>query len=333
MLSAQLQAFRDAIQVQLQQLASALSVISQSNYDRAIIYSRQLGSFKIIMPASSQSPIISVAALKLLLASNEVVVVDCRFDLLEPAAGKAQWQRSRIPGARYADLDKDLAAAESPDSGRHPLPDEQLLSARLGSWGITPETQVVVYDAAGGAIAARLWWLLRWLGHKRVAVLDGGWQAWRDSEAVASEAPTALRDLGAYRGTPNSMPTVSTKAIESMDFASHILLDARDALRFAGKVEPIDPVKGHIPRATNLPFQSLLGSSGHFLALSDLRQQFASIGYTQGAAVTCMCGSGVTACHLILAAELAGLGVPALYVGSWSEWIRNDDHPVAEVEL
>ncbi len=280
------------------------------------------------MSPNTYLPVIGVDELKTLLSSDDVIVVDCRFNLMAPAAGRAEWQQARIPGARYADLDTDLAAAVSSDSGRHPLPDERLLCGRLGSWGITPQAQVVVYDAAGGAIAARLWWLLRWLGHERVAVLDGGWQAGVEAEAVATESPEAVQAVDAYPGLAGSMPTLDVAAIEAMDFTSQMLLDARDAARFAGELEPIDPVKGHVPGATNLPFQSLLDASGHFLAPSELKQVFANAGYTPGEPLACMCGSGVTACHLILGAELAGLETPALYVGSWSEWIRDADHPI-----
>jgi thiosulfate/3-mercaptopyruvate sulfurtransferase len=275
-----------------------------------------------------QTPLISVAGLRERVAAADVRVIDCRFNLMEPAAGRNAWLDSRIPGACYADLDRDLAGPAGPNTGRHPLPEVARFRHWLGSMGITPATKVVVYDAAGGAIAARLWWLLRWLGHMEVAVLDGGWQAWCRSESQETGTPQPPQPKEDYPDDAGAMPILTVSEISEGIASGLCLLDARDAARFAGDVEPIDPVKGHIPGAANLPLSRLLGSDGCFLPPATLRAAFATVAGTVPP-LACMCGSGVTACHLILGAELAGLPVPALYVGSWSEWIRDTARPVA----
>lgn len=261
-----------------------------------------------------------------------VVVVDCRFNLMKPEAGRAAWLAGHIPGAFYADLDRDLAGPASPTTGRHPLPDPERLRALFGSFGIGPETPVVAYDEGPGAIAARLWWLLRWMGHPHVALLDGGLAAWQAAGLPLATDPPAAAPVR-FTGQPGAMPSWETAplaaALASGDTRLR-LLDARAPDRFAGTTEPIDPVAGHVPGAINAPFTGNLGSDGRFLPPRELAARFAALaaGRSPGD-VVCMCGSGVTACHNVFALELAGLPGAALYPGSWSEWIRSPDRPVA----
>lgn len=256
------------------------------------------------------------------------VVCDCRFELSDPAAGERAYAQGHIPGAYYAHLDRDLSCPPDSGSGRHPLPDPDILAARLRSFGISSETQVVVYDQSAGMIAARCWWLLRWLGHEAVAVLDGGWAAWSAARlSVTSQSPQPRSGTLAPR--PRREDWVSTAQLQQLlaDEAV-LLLDARSAERFRGEQEPIDPIAGHIPGARNHPCQSNVDSSGKVRSPAQLRAAFEAQGAAAAACVH-MCGSGVTACHNLLAMEHAGLGGSRLYVGSWSEWIRDPKRPVA----
>jgi thiosulfate/3-mercaptopyruvate sulfurtransferase len=259
-----------------------------------------------------------------------VVVVDCRFDLLNPAAGRQAWEQGHIPGAFYADLDRDLAAPVTATSGRHPLPDPAGYAALLGSWSVMPDTLVVAYDSSGGAIAARLWWLLRWVGHERAAILDGGLPAWQAAGLPVDQSVREQR-VGAYPVQPGAMPVIGATELQAgLAEGNACLLDARDAARFAGKVEPLDTAAGHVPGATNRPFQANLGPGGRFRAPAELWAEFAELA-AGGKAMVSMCGSGVTACHNLFALQLAGLPANevALYAGSWSEWIRDGKRPVA----
>jgi len=260
----------------------------------------------------------------------DFIVVDCRFNLMEPEQGRRQWQEGHIPGAFYAHLDEELAGKVTADSGRHPLPDPAAFCSLLGCWGVTPETTVVVYDAAGGAIAARLWWLLRWIGHDKALLLNGGWQAWAAGQPVGTDM--APREPTTYNGRPGQMPVLATAELEGALASGLCLLDARDPARYRGEVEPIDPVAGHVPGAQNHPFSANLGEDGLFLPPADLAAALnAHAGFGSGD-TGCMCGSGVTACHTVLAAEEAGFSAPALYVGSWSEWIRDPERQIAAQE-
>lgn len=254
-------------------------------------------------------------------------VVDCRFQLGAPAAGRAAYLRGHIPGAIYADLERDLSGAVGPSTGRHPLPERLALAGTLGMLGISSSQQVVAYDDAGGAFAARLWWLLRWLGHGAVAVLDGGLQAWqaggRGLEAGEVTAPPQR-----FLAQASLVGTVTAEDILAGRVAR--LLDARAPERFRGEIEPIDPVAGHVPGAVNQPFSESLDGSGRFLGRELLRQRLArTVAAVDPSSTAVMCGSGVTACHLLLALEVAGLGGPVLYPGSWSEWIRDPSRGVA----
>ncbi len=253
-------------------------------------------------------------------------LVDCRWYLADPDEGAAAYRLGHIPGAVYASLDDDLSGATGP--GRHPLPAPEDFSQTLSSLGIPPESTVVVYDDRGGAVASRLWWMLTAQGHPSVAVLDGGIQAWTaGGRPLATDVPTFERstyEVGPWRGTV-TLEEVAKRT------PGTTLIDARDAERYRGDIEPIDPKAGHIPGAVSMPLVGNLDDSGHFRSSSDLADRFAGLGITGGAGVIAHCGSGVTACHTILAAEVAGLGRPALYVGSWSEW-SGTDLPVATGE-
>lgn len=283
------------------------------------------------MTTATSGPLVRPEALAPLAGSPGCVIVDCRFDLARPAAGEAAWRAGHVPGAHYAHLDRDLSGPVTPATGRHPLPDPWHLAATLSLWGVGPGTLVVAYDDAGGAIAARLWWLLRWLGHARVALLDGGFQAWVAAGLPVTAEPPPQRPAR-FDGAPGHMPAIDTAALAQRLRAgtAPLLLDARAPARFRGEQEPIDPVAGHVPGAVNAPFQSFLDGSGRFRPPAELRALFAPLLDGRPAtAAAVMCGSGVTACHALVAMELAGLPGAALYAGSWSEWIRSPERPVA----
>ena len=275
-------------------------------------------------------PLVDAKTLAERLAEPDWIIVDCRFRLTEPDAGYSAYRRGHIPGARYAHLDDDLAADPGPGDGRHPLPDPERFAITPGAWGISNLSSVVVYDDASGAIAARLWWLLRWLGHERVAVLDGGLDAWQaDGLPLETITPTwqAARYLPA---TVREDWVVTSDDLQQLLESGALLLDARSAERFRGIEEPIDPIAGHVPGATNLPFTTTLTPAGTLLEPGRLRDDLTSV--LAGRDITdvvAMCGSGVTACHVLLALSAAGLGDGRLYAGSWSEWIRSGNRPIA----
>ncbi len=258
------------------------------------------------------------------------IVVDCRFRLNDPAAGERLYNQSHIPGARYGHLDRDLAGPVTSASGRHPLPAPRDFADTLGNWGVTTSCQVIAYDDTGGAIAARLWWLLRWIGHYGTAVLDGGIDAWlAEGRTVDHGLPEVKREV--YFSTPVPNLAVDTAAVAAViESPEMLLVDARSGERFRGEREPIDPVAGHIPGAVNRPFDQNLAANGRFLGSDLLRQQWRNIlGGCDADRVVHMCGSGVTGCHNLLAMELAGLEGSKLYPGSWSEWVRDESRPIA----
>ncbi len=273
--------------------------------------------------------LISVADLAAHVQDRDWLIIDCRFELGKPTVGEAAYAEGHIPNAIYAHLDRDLASPITATTGRHPLPAPQDFADTLGRWGVTPQTQIVAYDADNGAYAARLWWLLRWVGHKRVAVLDGGYKAW-----IAAGHSTST-DVPQRAGTTFEAHPDRSTWVDARELASHLaegwrLLDARAPERFAGTVEPIDPVAGHVPGARNHPFALDLEASGRFLPAKELRARFEkSQDGVDDAHTIAMCGSGVTACHLLLAMEVAGKPGAKLYAGSWSEWIRDPSRPVA----
>ena len=257
-------------------------------------------------------------------------VVDCRSDLGDASAGLQSFARGHIPGAVYAHLDQDLSAPRTPWSGRHPLPEPATLAATFGRLGIGPGIQVVACDESGGAYAARLWWLLRWLGHRAVAVLDGGLPAWRNEHRplVATASVVAPRE---FSPRADHEAYVSADDVASLvGRGAAILLDALARERFEGRIEPLDPKAGHVPGARSHPFSANLGADGRFWAPPALRSQFSTLlGSAPASAIVSMCGSGVTACHTLLALEIAGLEGARLYPGSWSEWCRDPGRPVA----
>jgi thiosulfate/3-mercaptopyruvate sulfurtransferase len=261
------------------------------------------------------------------------VVVDCRFTLTDPAAGRRAYDAGHIPGARYAHLNDDLSAPITPTSGRHPLPNPATLSEKLGRWGVDHGTQVVVYDDSFGAMAARLWWLLRWLGHEQVALLDGGFPRWQRAQLpVTTDAPV-IRPTQFHPTINNDLWVDSAQVEQATSHRDYLILDARAEERFRGEVEPLDMVAGHIPGAINAPFEDNLDLSSEFMSDEALREHYlALLGATPPENVIHMCGSGVTACHNILAMEHAGLSGVKLYAGSWSEWITDPNRPVAKGE-
>ena len=258
------------------------------------------------------------------------VLIDCRFSLAEPDWGVAQYRQGHIPGARYAHLDEDCSSPTQPETGRHPLPDPAVLADKLTNWGVGADTRVVAYDDMGGAFAVRLWWLLRWLGHERVALLDGGLPAWTANggtlvKSIPDPEPRQFipqPDDGAWLETADIVANLKSARFQ--------VVDARAPERFRGEVEPIDPVAGHIPGAINLPLTGNLDQDGRFLPSAQLRKRFlGALGKRPPEQVVNSCGSGVNACHNIMAMELAGLGGAKLYAGSWSEWIRSPKRPAA----
>ena len=291
----------------------------------------------------SQTTLITARQLAARLEDPDVAVIDCRFDLARPQWGRDAYAGARIPRSLYAHLDHDLSGKTSASTGRHPLPPIDEMAARLGRWGIDAQVQVIAYDQSSGAWAARLWWLLRWLGHTRVAVLDGGFAAWQEErlplETTPADSPARTRRERPARHfdpRPDAEMVVSTAELEALvasrrfAAADIVLVDARSADRFAGRNEGIDPVAGHIPGARNHPFTDNVDAAGRFLARGALRERFARTleGVPPDAAI-CMCGSGVTACHNLLAMEVAGLQGARLYAGSWSEWIKDPKRPIA----
>ena len=278
--------------------------------------------------------LIDAAALQALLArpggdAPAVVVLDCRFDLADPAAGARAHAESRIAGSRYAHLDDDLAGPKTGRNGRHPLPSREAFAATLGRWGVGPASQVVAVDDHGGAYAARAWWMLRWMGHEAVAVLDGGLAAWRAAGgALVSGPPEPVPPASPYPvAAQASMPVIDAAALQRR-LGHGVLLDARSGERFRGEVEPLDPVAGHIPGATLRCFKDNLGPDGRFRPAPELRRAFDALG-VPAKDIVHQCGSGVTACHNLLAMVHAGLEGSTLYPGSWSEWCADPSRPVA----
>jgi thiosulfate/3-mercaptopyruvate sulfurtransferase len=262
------------------------------------------------------------------------VILDCRFDLARPEWGAGAYAEGHVPNAMYAHLERDLSSPVTATSGRHPLPASEAFFATLGRWGIDEKVQVVSYDQSNGAYASRLWWLVRWAGHARVAVLNGGFAAWQHAGLPVSKQ-SSVRQSRPF--SPNHARTdiVSTAdvarilAAGQLASAERSLIDARSADRFAGQNETLDPVAGHIPGARNHPFARNLDAQGRFLPAHTLRSQWLETlrGLAPSDAIA-MCGSGVTACQNLLALEVAGLPGARLYAGSWSEWIRDAARPV-----
>jgi thiosulfate/3-mercaptopyruvate sulfurtransferase len=284
---------------------------------------------------SIHKTLVEPARLRAHLGDADWIVIDCRFELSRPAAGRDAYLRSHIPGAHYAHLEEDLSSPVTPTSGRHPLPDPRRFMQRMQGWGIGHSTQVVAYDDANGAYAARLWWLLRWVGHDKVAVLNGGLKAWEGagfptSGEIPPEPLTLLSPPDGGEGKKKAWLTTD-EVQRGLADDSILVVDARGADRFAGQNETLDPVAGHVPGAHNHPFPTNLDPGQRFLPPEDLRARWTkTLAGRSATEVVAMCGSGVTACHNLLALEIAGLPGAKLYAGSWSEWIRDPARPIAK---
>jgi thiosulfate/3-mercaptopyruvate sulfurtransferase len=282
------------------------------------------------VPNLKSHQLISAKELNEQMDRQELGVIDCRFGLADSTAGRRAYEAGHIPGAVFMDLNEDLASAPEDGTGRHPLPDVEEIAATIGRLGIGNTTPVVVYDADSGAMAARTWWILRWLGHNNVRLLDGGMAAWTASRYALSsvvESPKPIEFIARVRAElviTSEEICAHADGIESLN-----LLDARDAGRFAGEHEPIDKVAGHVPGARNLPFQNSLNVDGSWKSREALVELWSGcLGGSRQTEWVAMCGSGVTACHLAVSAVEAGYREPRIYVGSWSEWISDSERPI-----
>lgn len=262
------------------------------------------------------------------LGREDLAIVDCRFVLSDPQAGERAHARAHVPGAVYAHLDRDLSDHAKQGQGRHPWPDAADFAARLGAWGIGPQTQVVAYDDADGAYAARLWFLLQTLGHERAAVLDGGWTRWQ-ALGLPTETEIRARPATRYDAAFDAERLLDAARVQAHLDAGGLLVDVRAAERFRGETEPLDRVAGHVPGARNRPYASNL-ADGRFKPREQLAHEFRELLRDRDPReLVAMCGSGVTACHLLLAMAHAGLPGGKLFTGSWSGWIGDPSRPVA----
>ena len=281
----------------------------------------------------SYKTIISADNLMKNINNKDFIIFDCRCDISDSSYGVNAYNEGHIENAIFVDVDHDLASEKTANSGRHPLPDPQLLSEKLSQWGMTNNKQAIVYDDAGGAFASRMWWILKWLGHTNVAVLDGALGAWMSNGGKLSTKPTIFERHVFNPSIKNDMH-VSIKDVEEAQYKmSKLILDARSKERYLGIKDEVDPVAGHIPGAISHPLGKNLDKNGHFRSPEELKLNFNKlIGDTASSDIISMCGSGITACHNILALEISGIkGVP-LYVGSWSEWITDKSRPIAKID-
>ena len=273
--------------------------------------------------------LVSAAELAAHLDDPAWLIFDCRHDLADTAVGRRAYAQSHIPGARFVHLDEDLSGPKTGRNGRHPLPDPRQFCTRLAALGMRNDRQVVAYDASGGCYAVRLWWMLRWVGHMEVAVLDGGWDAWHQAgAAVTAQLPVV--QPAAFSGSARDVAVDTRFMLDGLGQPHNIVIDSRSADRFRGENETLDPVAGHIPGALNRFFKNNLAGDGRFKAAADLRAEYAQLlGAASPRQVVHLCGSGVTACHNLLAMEIAGFTGSKLYPGSWSEWCSDPQRPVA----
>lgn len=277
----------------------------------------------------SFTTLVSVTELAAHLDDPDWIVFDCRHDLADTGAGRRAYVQSHTAGARFAHLDDDLSGPKTGINGRHPLPAPEKFCQWLAALGMRNGMQAVAYDASGGYYAARLWWMLRWVGHVQTAVLDGGWDAWLKSGAPVSAQLPALK-TGSFSGIARDITVDARYILDQLGQPRDIVIDARSADRFRGENETLDPVGGHIPGALNRFFKNNLAADGRFKPAADLRGEYEDLLGGAGAQrVVHQCGSGVTACHNLLAMEVAGLGGSKLYPGSWSEWCSDPQRPVA----
>ncbi|MDQ7989161.1 MAG: sulfurtransferase [Candidatus Dactylopiibacterium sp.] len=276
-------------------------------------------------------PLMTAAELHACLDSPEWRVFDVRHDLADAAAGEAAFLAGHIPGAQFLHMDRDLSAARTGRNGRHPLPAREDFAALLGARGLAATNRVAVYDASGGMMAARLWWMLRWLGHEAVCVVDGGLPAWQAARLPLETGPARAREATVFPLRAARTETLDAQSVlAALERADRLIVDARSPDRFRGENETLDPVGGHIPGAKNRFFKDNLAPDGRFKPAATLREEWTRLlGETPPAAVVAQCGSGITACHNLLALEIAGLPGAALYPGSWSEWCADPARPVA----
>jgi thiosulfate/3-mercaptopyruvate sulfurtransferase len=280
--------------------------------------------------------LIDAAELKSHIGTPGWLIFDVRHELADHHAGRKAYEEAHIPGALYLDHEQQLSASRTGSNGRHPLPDRSEFAALMRTQGLTSRSQVVVYDGGNSMFAAHLWWMLRWLGHDKVAVLDGGWPAWVAAGGAAEKRinTAALTEAQALQGMALSsqpaMPTVDVDAVlANLDTSAFMVVDARAENRYRGEVEPMDPVAGHIPNAINRPHGRNLNDDGRFKTADELRRDFGVL--LDGRSpeqIVHQCGSGISACHNLFAMELAGLNGSALYPGSWSEWCSDPSRPV-----
>jgi len=282
-----------------------------------------------MFPVMDYTTIVDAATLAQHLNDPQWVICDCRHDLANYSAGYQAYRAGHIPGARFLHLDVDLSGPKTGINGRHPLPHPATFCLRMGALGISNRHQIIAYDDVGGPYASRLWWMLRWVGHTRVAVLDGGWQSWTGGgHPVTVEQPAVVP--AAFTGHPQAALAVSADTVAQSAAQGQLVIDGRSADRFRGENETLDPVAGHIPGAINRFFKNNLADDGRFKAADTLRGEFsAAIDGRTPESIIHQCGSGVTACHNLLAMEIAGLGGSRLYPGSWSEWVSDRSRPVA----
>ena len=283
------------------------------------------------MSITDKCILIVAEELRTRLAEPGWTVIDCRSDLGDPKAGRRDYLAGHVPGAVFLDLDEDLAGPVTPQTGRHPLPDPEVLAGKLGALGIHRNHKLAVYDDSHGGVAARAWWVLRWLGHEEAYLLDGGFAHWK-ALRLPLQSGFVARKRTQYETRIRRDLVISTDELEAAgdDIESLRLLDARDAARFRGEQEPIDPVAGHVPGAVSAPFSDFVREDGTWRPLAERERRLdEALGGDREAPWCVMCGSGVTACHLAISALEAGFREPRLYVGSWSEWIRERRRPVA----
>jgi thiosulfate/3-mercaptopyruvate sulfurtransferase len=273
--------------------------------------------------------LVSAETLNAHLGDPRWAIFDVRHDLFDLDAGPRAYRAGHVPGAQFASIDNDLSGAKTGRNGRHPLPNRDSLAAQFRAWGLRNDSQIVAYDAQGGQFAARLWWLARWLGHARVAVLDGGWPAWIAAGGT-TETTAVVHTAGDFSAGESLVRIVTADAVlAALGQRDRLLLDARMPERYRGEQEPIDPVAGHIPGALNRPWQHNLTADQRFKSPAELKAEFSALmGDRPSDAVAHQCGSGVTACHNVIAMKIAGLPDSALYAGSWSEWIADPRRPI-----
>jgi thiosulfate/3-mercaptopyruvate sulfurtransferase len=299
---------------------------------RQCIGRRHPAHHEVVMPHTHFTTLISASNLaeRLDTAPESLFIADCSFELTDPAAGERIYAAGHVPGAHYLHLDRDLSGPKTGGNGRHPLPDRDALARKLAARGLGKGQQVIAYDAQGGMYAARLWWLLRWLGHDSAAVLDGGLAAWTGAgRALVTGIPP--EKAGDFTSAAPLAVTIDAAAVErNLHSHERLIVDARAADRYRGENETLDPVGGHIPGALNRPFKDNLQADGRFKSAHSLREEFhAVLGAVAPERAVMQCGSGVTACHNLLAMEVGGLHGAALYSGSWSEWCADPARPVA----